>query len=72
MNYQLEFSITLDDIRNKLSTESQEKYKYIKFTNATAYDKYVNISCILLEEPIKNEETMSRLSSVPDGYFNLD
>ena len=72
MNYELEFIITLDDIRNKLSPEDQEKFKYIKFTNATSNEKNVMISCILLEEPIKSEERAYHLLTVPNSYFNLD
>ena len=73
MNYELEFCITLEDIYNKLSPENQEKFKYIKFTNATVLSsKGVKINCMLSEEPIKRDEHMYLLSSIPDGSFSFN
>lgn len=72
MNYKINFFITLDDIRNKLSPEDREKYKYIRFAEATVYDKQVYISCELLEEPIKSEEKAYLLSSIPNNGFFIN
>lgn len=72
MNYKLNFFITSDDIRNKLSSNDREKYKYIKFTDATVCDKQVCISCVLLEEPITNDEKAYLFSSIPNNSFSLN
>ena len=72
MNCVLNFYITIDDIRNKLSPTDREKYKYIKFTNAIAQDKQVYISCELLEEHIKNDEKVYLFSSIPNNGFSLN
>lgn len=73
MNYELEFCITSEDIYNKLSPENQDKFKYIKLTNATVSSgKDVKISCIVSEEPIKCDECIYLLSSIPEGTFNLN
>lgn len=72
MNYNLNFYITLDDIKNKLSPDDREKYKCIKFTDAIVTDKQVRISCMLLEEPITNDEKAYRLSSIPNNSFSLN
>lgn len=72
MNHNLNFTITLEDIQNKLSPDDREKYKYIKFTEATAYDKQVHISCLLLEEPIKSDDKAYRLSSIPNDWLSIN
>ena len=70
-NYKLQFALTSEDIRNKLSEDDRKKFNDVKITNAyLADDETVIVECMVLSKPIKSTECVYKL--IGDGYVRLD
>ncbi len=70
-NYKLQFALTSEDIRNKLSEDDRKKFNDIKITNVyLADDETVIVECMVSSEPIKSTECIYKL--IGDGYVRLD
>lgn len=70
-NYKLQFALTSEDIRNKLSEDDRKKFNDVKITNAyLADDETVIVECMVSSEPIKSTECVYKL--IGDGYVRLD
>ena len=70
-NYKLQFALTSEDIRNKLSEDDRKKFNDVKITNAyLADDETVIVECMVSSNPIKSLECVYKL--IGDGYVRLD
>lgn len=70
-NYKLQFSLTSEDIRNRLSEDDRKKFNNIKITNVyLADDETAIIECMVSSNPIKSTECVYKL--IGDGYVRLD
>lgn len=70
-NYKLQFALTSEDIRNKLSEDDRKKFNDVKITNAyLADDETVIVECMVSSNPIKSLECVYKL--IGDGYIRLD
>lgn len=70
-NYKLQFALTSEDIRNKLSEDDRKKFNDVKITNVyLADDETVIVECMVSSEPIKSTECVYKL--IGDGYVRLD
>ena len=70
-NYKLQFALTSEDIRNKLSEDDRKKFNDVKITNAYfADDETVIVECMVSSNPIKSSECIYKL--VGDGCVRLD
>ena len=70
-NYKLQFALTSEDIRNKLSEDDRKKFNDVKITNVyLADDETVIVECMVSSEPIKSTECIYKL--IGDGYVRLD
>lgn len=70
-NYKLQFALTSEDIRNKLSEDDRKKFNDVKITNAyLADDETVIVECMVSSNPIKSSECIYKL--VGDGCVRLD
>ena len=70
-NYKLQFELTSEDIRNKLSEDDRKKFNDVKITNVyLADDETVIVECMVSSNPIKSLECVYKL--IGDGYVRLD
>ncbi len=70
-NYKLQFALTSEDIRNKLSEDDRKKFNDVKITNAyLADDETVIVECMVSSNHIKSLECVYKL--IGDGYIRLD
>lgn len=70
-NYKLQFALTSEDIRNKLSEDDRKKFNDVKITNAyLADDETVIVECMVSSNPIKSLECVYKL--IGDGYVRLN
>ena len=70
-NYKLQFALTSEDIRNKLSEDDRKKFNDVKITNVyLADDETAIVECMVSSTPIKSTECVYKL--IGDGYVRLD
>ena len=70
-NYKLQFALTSEDIRNKLSEDDRKKFNDVKITNEyLADDETAIVECMVSSKPIKSTECVYKL--IGDGYVRLD
>lgn len=70
-NYKLQFALTSEDIRNKLSEDDRKKFNDVKITNVyLADDETAIVECMVSSKPIKSIECVYKL--IGDGYVRLD
>lgn len=70
-NYKLQFALTSEDIRNKLSEDDKKKFNNVKITNVyLADDETAIVECMVSSDPIKSSECVYKL--IGDEYIRLD
>ena len=70
-NYKLQFALTSEDIRNKLSEDDRKKFNDVKITNVyLADDETAIVECMVSSKPINSTECVYKL--IGDGYVRLD